>query len=398
MYIVGIRNFNHHAGCQKCIARGICQNRVMCFPTKNAILRTDDDFRARTDPIHHIKYSKIEEINNFDVISGFPISDPLHLLHIGVMKRMSNRWINGTKTHKKTFTKQGLLQFDNLLTHANQNRPSEINRPIRSVKDFPRWKATEHRTILLYVGMTILKDFITPDEYQMFLKLCCANLIASVDKYLKVYGRINFIEELLTGFIEDYAETYGKHTITSNFHNFCHVPADLQHFGNINSISTYPFENYLGKIKRKIRAYRNPLQQFARRASELENFGTEQTKKRIELKFPIDDGFQTIIFDNYQLSTRKCGDKWFLIRSADRIIKFEKAVQKNNEICIHGKEIPDKKCFFEYPYQSKYNNIYISNCIEQNPVTCTPNEIKCKLFRLPYKDMYVFQPLLHPIN
>lgn len=370
----------------------------MCFPTINAELRTDGDFRARMDPHHHIKYSKIEELKNFDVITGFPISDPLHLLHIGIMKRMLHRWLNGTNTHKKTFTKQELSKFDNLLTYANKNKPSEINRPIRNVRDFPRWKATEHRTILLYAGMTILKDFITSKEYEMFLRLSCAIKLASVDIYLNVSGRIKLIEELLVGFVKEYARIYGNNAITSNVHNLCHVPADLQYFGNIDSISTYPFENYLGKIKQKIRAYRNPLQQFARRVSESKYSETaDQKKNKIELNHPINADFQTIIFNNFRLSALKCGDKWFLT-SAEKIIKFERATQNNNENLIYGKEIPDKKCFFEYPFQSKYIHIYISNCIEYNAIICTPDEIKCKLFRLPYGENYVFQPLLHTIN
>lgn len=392
----GIRSFNHHAGCQKCSVRGNFSRGVMSFQSTTATLRTDDGFRSRADSEHHIKYSIIEELTDFDVIWNFPISDPLHLLHIGVMKKMLNRWLNGTKFYKKAIPKKKIKEFDDLFEVANLNKPSEINRPIRATKYFARWKATEHRTILLYVGLTILKDFIPLGEYKMFLCLCCAIKLSSVDTYLN--GRIDLIDHLLNEFIQKYSQFYGKHTITSNIHNLCHVTADLKLYGNIDSISTYPFENHLGKIKQKIRAYHKPLQQFAKRAGEIEqneNIDINAPKNRIELKFPEGDSFQTILLNEYKLSSRKVGDSWFLLKSAEKIIKFEKAVRINDKILIYGKEIPDKNNFFEYPFESKHIDIYISNCISFD--VCTPADIKCKLFRLSYEKMFVFQPLLHTL-
>lgn len=94
-------------------------------------MRTDENFRSRVDPNHHIKYSIVEEISNFDVICDFITSDSLHLIDIGVMKRMSSRWIYGTKSYRKIFTNRNIAQFDGLLRIANQNKPSEINRPVR---------------------------------------------------------------------------------------------------------------------------------------------------------------------------------------------------------------------------------------------------------------------------
>lgn len=115
----------------------------------------------------------------------------------------------------------------------------------------------------------------------------------------------------------------------------------------------------------------------------------------VQLKYPEGDSFQTIFINDYQLSSKKVGDSWFLL--ADKIIKYEKTTQNGNTVLIHGKEIPDKNNFFKYPYDSMHNDIYLSNCIEKNTIVCTPDKVKCKLFRLPYKEMYVFQPLLHTL-
>ncbi|XP_031639559.1 uncharacterized protein LOC116351578, partial [Contarinia nasturtii] len=108
VFLKGVRNFNHHAGCQRCITRGKSIRNTMSFPILNSPLRTDADFRSRSDPAHHLKYSVIEEILNFDLIFDMPLSDPLHLLDIGVMKH-------------------------DLLRAANENKPTEINRPVGTI-------------------------------------------------------------------------------------------------------------------------------------------------------------------------------------------------------------------------------------------------------------------------
>lgn len=402
----GIRYFNHHAGCQKCDVRGKSVRRSMCFPPEAATLRTNDSFRLRTDPAHHIKYSIIEELIDFDIVLDFPVCDPLHLLHIGLDKKMLNRWLNGTKTYKKIISNTMQKQFDELLRMVNLNKPTEINRPIRMTKDFSRWKATEHRTMLLYAGIVILKNFTPHQEYELFLCLCIAVKLASVDSYIKENNRINLIKNLLENFVKTYSEIYGQHTISSNVHYLCHLSADLERFGNIDSVSTYPFENHLGKIQNKIRAYHNPLQQFAKRVGELEQVQSSidikaPAKNRIELKFPENDSYQTVLFNGIKLSSRNIGDSWFLLKSTSTIIKFEKAVKVDGNILIYGKEITDKNNFFEYiqshPFDSKHIDIYLSDCMQKNSIVCKADDIKCKLFRLPYDEKYVFQPLLHTI-
>lgn len=314
---------------------------------------------------------------------------------------MSNRWLNGTKTYKKIFTKEKLLQFDELLLAVNLNKPTEINRPIRMTKDFSRWKATEHRTFLLYAGIVILKDFIPHQEYELFLCLAIAVKLSSVNSYIKGTDRISLINELLGNFVKNYSEIYGKHTISSNVHYLCHVPADLERYDDIDSVSTYPFENHLGKIQNKIRAYHSPLQQFAKRVGELEQVQNTMDIKtpvgnRIELKFPKDDSYQTVLINSIKFSSRKIGDSWFLLKSVDSIIKFMKAVKDvDGNVLIYGREITVKNNFFEFLIESRHIDIYISDCKEINTIVCKPEDIKCKLFRLPYGDKYVFQPLLH---
>lgn len=49
-------------------------------------LRTDDGFRNRFQQQHHKEYSILEQLP-IDMIRDFPVSDSLHLLDLGIMRR-----------------------------------------------------------------------------------------------------------------------------------------------------------------------------------------------------------------------------------------------------------------------------------------------------------------------
>lgn len=159
-------------------------------------------------------------------------------------------------------------------------------------------------------------------------------------------------------------------------------------------------------MNRKIRAYHHPLEQIAKRLGEIESnakpSGKNILNSRPSVKHPIVgdvNSFQTIIFKDYRLSTRRIGDRWFLLKSSNKLVKFDKVLEYNiNKIIICGKEIPDANNFFIKPFFSKHIDIFISDCKEENEIVCTVDDIKCKLFRLLYEDKFVFQALLHSVT
>lgn len=60
----------------------------MSFPRIDDVRRTNESFRARSQPEHHKEYSPLEALE-INMVSDFPTSDPLHLLELGVMKRFA---------------------------------------------------------------------------------------------------------------------------------------------------------------------------------------------------------------------------------------------------------------------------------------------------------------------
>lgn len=380
----------------------------MVFPNSNAALRTDAEFREKKDNAHHMKTSIIERINNLDMISDFPISDPLHLLDIGVMKRCLTRWLFGTKNaYKKIFRNAKLLKFDKLLRHANKYRPIEIHRSIRNSNTLLRWKATEFRTILLYVGVVVFKQMIPAKEYTLFLNLYCAVKLCMADFNMELDKRVELIGILMKKYVNGYKKVYGVHTITSNIHNLIHISEDIKRFLNINTISTYPFENHLSVINRLVRAYKHPLTQVINRLAEIDSISGRRKKNKRpkdnqpKVEFPINGDknvFQTLILNDYRLSSRRIGDSWFQLKSDNTIVKFQKVVVINDEITIYGKEVAVKRNFFSKPFLSQHIDVFISNGKENRQIICKVDHIKCKLSIMPYEDKFLFQPLIHTLK
>lgn len=380
----------------------------MSFPRTFFPKRSDESFRLRTQIEHHCEHrSIIEMILGVDMVKDFPTSDPLHLLDIGIMKRCLLRWTEGTKTYRNHFRKNVIDKINLHLMRMRREMPTEIHRSIRDLDCLKFWKGTEFRTFLLYIGIVALEEDLTEEEYEHFKLLICAIIFCSSKAYASIIDRSVLVDTLLSEYFEGYIEIYGEHTITSNVHNISHILDDVRRFGNLNTISTYPFENCLQLIKKRLRSMNNPLQQIERRFAEISNIVEskqvqfqEEKNRANELKFPFKNNatkYQSVMFEDFRLSTRKFGDKFFLDKY-NRIIKLSHAVKIDGKIVLHGWEIENKRDFFATPFDSSKINIYVSDGKETHEITCHIEDLKCKLVCLSFKNEYVFQPLLHTLQ
>lgn len=194
----------------------------MSFPNINAPLRTNESFRSRRDEEHHsIKdKSPLENIEHIDMISDFVVADELHLLHLGIMKKFLVGWKCGGFNFKTKWSSRDTNNVSQLLVQMNKHMPREIHRRIRPLETVKYWKGLEFRTVLLYVGIVVLKDVLPEDVYEHFLKLVCGVTICSSKSYLPY---IEMASECFNEFIEEYIRIYGIDSISSNVHLLCHV-------------------------------------------------------------------------------------------------------------------------------------------------------------------------------
>lgn len=121
--IQAIVYFNHRFGCTKCMTPGTFFRPVrrMSFhripnteQEREQEHRTDLTFRNRLQPQHHHEEKSILENLPIDMVAGFPSSDPLHLLELGIMKRLNISMIfekNIRKHLVKSFLKLPFTDF-----------------------------------------------------------------------------------------------------------------------------------------------------------------------------------------------------------------------------------------------------------------------------------------------
>lgn len=148
------------------------------------------------------------------MIEDFIVADSLHLLELGVMKRLLIGWRDGSLGYTG---KLSALQIQKLSDSIlNVKLPKEIHRKMRGLDCVAFWKGTEWRTLLNYVGVVILKDTLEDKLYNHFLLLFTAVTICSSNVYKSLWP---IAQKLFEKFIEEFIAIYGEAYVTSNVHN-----------------------------------------------------------------------------------------------------------------------------------------------------------------------------------
>lgn len=405
LFSIGVVNFNSKNGCQKCttVGRYSAQFRRVYFPNSKARLRTDADFRARKSEAHHKERSLIENLP-IDMIFSVPSSDPLHLLDLGVMKRCLIRWVYGEKGYRRKWTKCSIERVSRLLENCQKYMPTDIHRAIRNLNHLRKWKGTEFRTVLLYVGMIVFEQVLDTDEFNHFMTLCFAVRICSSRLY-KNY--LPIAEKMLKNYVENYGHLYGEHTIGSNVHLLNHIVEDMNanNINNLMDISTYPFENCLRLLGLNIKHGNLPLEQVSRRIIEktqlLSSSSLDPKKFTPHLSHPTKENAR--IFKKVQITSdvvlkSKETDSWFITKT-DQIVRMINANTEKNKIEIVGSVIEEKCSAFTMPFDSVKLKIFKSNGkMNDKPSTFDLESIVSKIMCLPYKDDYIFIPILHTMD
>lgn len=330
------------------------------------------------------------------MIKHFPIADELHLLHLGVMKKLMLGWIKGTFNKKNKWSAFQITNISNWITDANL--PIEINRnKLRSLDLIHFWKGAEFRSFMLYLSATNLRHHLEKNVYLNFLKLFCAITICSSSYYILKY--LDLAEKLLLVFVTEFGNIYGSHFMSSNIHNLVHLIEDVKEYGELSSFSTYPFETTLGCIKRLLRSGANPLEQAAKRIIEI-----HQSQTHHETQCEINDfvlmgnthGKPTLDFKDFVIRS-DFPNKWFLTKNKE-IVAFKDAKKIDGEILILGESIKEKHDLFDLPVKSSHLNIFECKLNFNQVIYYPSTSVHCKLVAVNDESKTVFLPLLHTLS
>lgn len=307
-------------------------------------------------------------------------------------------------SHK--WSKKDIGEINVILSSFNKQKPKEIHRAVRGLRDVKFWKATEFRSFLLYFGIVALRNHLPNDIYQHFLRLTCAARICYSEAH-KLY--IGIAKDWFDTYIEEYMNIYGSHSIGSNLHNLTHVVDDVQRFGCLMDTSTYPFENRLQFLKSRVKQNNLALEQITRRLVELsldyeQLYATRSSKSSVfpKLLFPFKlNG--TLVYKEIQIdvgntiSTMKQSNSWFLT-SCNEVVLMKYVVSQEEKILIYGAPIKKKDNYFTFPASSKFFHIYKSDGETSDVVPFDLQKIKSKMICLMDKLDFVFMPLLHTLK
>ncbi|CAG2242365.1 unnamed protein product [Mytilus edulis] len=184
-------------------------------------LRSDSDFELMLDEDHHKGPSPLVGI--VGMVTQFPF-DYMHLVCLGVMKRMIMMWLKGSlKFRLGSFVSN---QISDSLYSLRHFIPSEFARKPRRLSEVERWKATEYRQFLLYTGPIVLRHFIHDIMYTNFMLLSVSMHIL-LNSYL-VTQYSEYCDQLLKTFVKHFSQLYGNDTIVFNVHGLTHLANDAK--------------------------------------------------------------------------------------------------------------------------------------------------------------------------
>ena len=260
--VEGTKLCSGYFGCDKCKQKGLWIGRVTYPLVKGVDLRTDASFRQQEDEEHHHSTSPFCNLP-IDMIKTFPI-DYMHQLCLGVMRKLVLTWMRGKREVKMS---AGQVEtISNKLVDLKSCIPNTFARKPRSLSDVDRWKATEFLQFLLYTGKIVLNGTLKQEQFEHFLCLSVASCILVCPTLAKLHR--DYAKQLMEYFVEQGKILYGDEFLVYNVHSMVHLADEVKEFGSLDACSSFPFENYMQKLKRLVRSGKNPISQVAKRMSE----------------------------------------------------------------------------------------------------------------------------------
>ena len=179
---------------------------------------------------HYSPVSRFETKINIviSMVNSFTI-DVMHLVFVGIMKKLLHIWFNCRKVIRFRLSKSDAELLSNLLEKNKTCIPSEFARKTRSLKELCRFKGTELRLLLLYI-LPVLLSFFPIEIYNHFLLLHCAIRILCCPKLILKRKNVLHAKSLLIVFVQHSNRLYGNSFIVSNVHYLIHLADEVLRF------------------------------------------------------------------------------------------------------------------------------------------------------------------------
>ena len=212
---------------------------------------------------------------------------------------------------------------------------------------------------------------------------------------------LQLAKKLLVLFMKHFGELYGQDMLTYNVHGLVHLPAEAKKYGPLDSVSCFPFENFLGQLKKIVRKPAAPLEQVVRRLSE-ECETSNKTKQKILQKTHVAGPLPSNVIgcsqfkelhQHYYILKISEGDNCFLIGSDIAVVRNFFTYQQNDYVVFE--RFHHMEDFFSYPIRSISLGIFTVARLTGQLQSALVADIVKKYILLPHKQGYVAVPFLH---
>ena len=390
-------------GCDKCSQRGLWKGKLT-FPETDAPRRTDASFDDMSNVEHHLAPSPFRVLP-IGMVSQFPL-DYMHLVCLVVMKRLIWLWMHGPLTNNCRTGIRAVQLISDSLTDLKNHLPRGFNRKGRPLFKVERWKATEFRQFLLYTGPVVLKSHLSSAMYKHFILFFVGILCLSCDFLFEAY--MEYAGQILCLFVQQFGYFYGPDMLFYNVHALTHLSEDARVFGVLDNFSSFPFESFLGSLKKMVRKPNLALQQVIRRISEGHHVGAFKhvhandsiTVKKSHTFGPVTGQYQSYqqykelhFSDNY-ISVYQ-GDNCILIGDSVGLVRNILSEKEGTEKLILYETFGTSRNFFTYPLQSMDLRVTKVSNVSGHLHVVSANSIACKCVLLPFHNKHVTFPMIH---
>lgn len=364
-WLKGTKSPSGYYACDRCTIKGI-YDRCVLFPNETGCVeRTDAKFNELEYLGTHQRQKSILIDYGVECVKGF-IIDSMHQVFLGVVKKLLEYWVgNGASTPRKPrLTVLERKELSGRLKTLGGKMPREFSRQPRTLKELPRYKATEFRQFLLYTGMVVLKGLIKDPMYRHFIDLSVAIRILSDEFLCESEENLQLAEKLLNKFVKRAPRLYTIWFMVYNVHTLKHIVDDVRAFGCLSDITAFDFENHLQVMKKFVRNSKSPCTQVGKRIIELENLGVDYSHKTLKTKL-----------------TTTFRDSWFLLKGMVicQVVSFSaniisvKKFRKNQYRNLFSKPMPSMDAMiYVLPRDSITSSANISTNDIYRKLVCLP--------------------------
>jgi len=159
--------------------------------------------------------SKLIEIPNLNLVSSFSM-DYMHLTLLGVTRKLILLWLSKGPVNVR-LNSLSIGKLNKSLLDIKQYITSDFVRKTRPINEINRWKATQLRLFLIYIGPIVLKNEVKYEVYINFMSFNVAMMILLSPDHSHI---VQFADKLLNYFVESFEKLYGTEHVSFNVHGY----------------------------------------------------------------------------------------------------------------------------------------------------------------------------------